>query len=176
MVDAEADRDDAARDLEPGNVGGARRRRIFALALQHVGPVDAGGLDRDQHLARAGMRHRPCRRRSISGPPGARDLDRGGGGGKAGHGGRSSRSLRRAIAPLAGSRHTGNRAPSGDGIWTKKISCPSVSRQKKRDLAPMAIAELEAYIAVLEGEIARARAEIAAKRKQRGGAEALFKR
>jgi uncharacterized small protein (DUF1192 family) len=47
---------------------------------------------------------------------------------------------------------------------------------KKRDLAPLAIAELEAYIAELEGEIARARTEIAAKRKQRGGAEALFKR
>ena len=46
----------------------------------------------------------------------------------------------------------------------------------KRDLAPMAIAELEAYIAELEEEIGRARAEIAAKRKQRGGAEALFKR
>ncbi len=48
--------------------------------------------------------------------------------------------------------------------------------KQKRDLAPMAIAELEAYIAEMEEEIARARAEIAAKRKQRGGAEALFKR
>lgn len=46
---------------------------------------------------------------------------------------------------------------------------------KKRDLAPMAIAELEAYIAALEEEIVRARAEIAAKRRQRGGAEQLFK-
>jgi len=46
----------------------------------------------------------------------------------------------------------------------------------KRDLAPMAIAELEGYIAEMEEEIARARVEIAAKRKQRGGAEALFKR
>ena len=47
---------------------------------------------------------------------------------------------------------------------------------KKRDLAPLAIAELEAYIAELEEEIVRARNEIAAKRKQRGGAEGLFKR
>jgi uncharacterized small protein (DUF1192 family) len=47
---------------------------------------------------------------------------------------------------------------------------------KQRDLAPMAIAELEAYIAELEGEILRAREAIAAKRKQRGGAEGLFKR
>jgi uncharacterized small protein (DUF1192 family) len=46
----------------------------------------------------------------------------------------------------------------------------------KRDLTPMAIAELEAYIAELEEEITRARAEIAAKRKHRGGAEGLFKR
>ncbi len=48
--------------------------------------------------------------------------------------------------------------------------------KKQKDLTPMAIAELEAYIAELEGEVARARAEIAAKRKQRGGAESLFKR
>jgi uncharacterized small protein (DUF1192 family) len=47
---------------------------------------------------------------------------------------------------------------------------------KKKDLGPMAITALEGYIAELEEEIARARAEIAAKRKQRGGAEALFKR
>lgn len=47
---------------------------------------------------------------------------------------------------------------------------------KLRDLGPMAIAELESYIVELESEIARARIEIAAKRKQRGGAEGLFKR
>jgi uncharacterized small protein (DUF1192 family) len=47
---------------------------------------------------------------------------------------------------------------------------------KKRDLTPMAIAELESYIVALEEEIVRARNEIAAKRKQRGGAETLFKR
>ena len=47
---------------------------------------------------------------------------------------------------------------------------------KPRDLTPMSVAELEAYILGLEGEIARARDEIAAKRRQRGGAESLFKR
>jgi uncharacterized small protein (DUF1192 family) len=46
----------------------------------------------------------------------------------------------------------------------------------KRDLTPLAITELEAYIVELEDEIARTRREIAAKRAQRGGAEALFKR
>jgi len=47
---------------------------------------------------------------------------------------------------------------------------------KKKDLTPMAVAALEEYIVELEAEIARARDEIAAKKKQRGGAEALFKR
>lgn len=45
-----------------------------------------------------------------------------------------------------------------------------------KDLALLGIAELEAYIAGLQSEIARAEAEIAEKRKHRGGAEALFKR
>jgi len=53
---------------------------------------------------------------------------------------------------------------------------PRRKQPKLRDLAPMAIAELEAYIAEMESEIARARNEIAAKRRQRGGAEGLFKR
>jgi uncharacterized small protein (DUF1192 family) len=47
---------------------------------------------------------------------------------------------------------------------------------KKKDLTPLSLAELDAYIAAMEAEIARVRAEIAAKRKQRGGAESLFKR
>ena len=41
-----------AGDLEPGNVRRARRRRIAAEPLQHVGPVDPGEGDLDQHLAR----------------------------------------------------------------------------------------------------------------------------
>jgi len=48
--------------------------------------------------------------------------------------------------------------------------------KKLKDLTLMGIAELEEYIAGLEAEAARARAEIAAKQKQRSGAEALFKR
>ena len=47
---------------------------------------------------------------------------------------------------------------------------------KKKDLTPLSLAELEAYIADMESEILRVRTEIAAKRKQRGGAESLFKR
>jgi len=45
-----------------------------------------------------------------------------------------------------------------------------------KDLTLMGVAELEAYIAELEGEIARVRVEITAKLGQRRGAEALFKR
>lgn len=53
---------------------------------------------------------------------------------------------------------------------------PRNQPKKPRDLTLMGIAELEEYIATLDAEIARARAEIAAKQKQRSGAEALFKR
>jgi uncharacterized small protein (DUF1192 family) len=45
-----------------------------------------------------------------------------------------------------------------------------------KDLGLMGIEELEAYIATLEAEIARTRAEITTKLGQRDGAEALFKR
>jgi uncharacterized small protein (DUF1192 family) len=44
------------------------------------------------------------------------------------------------------------------------------------DLSLLGVAELEAYIAELENEIARVRVEITAKLGQRRGAEALFKR
>jgi uncharacterized small protein (DUF1192 family) len=53
---------------------------------------------------------------------------------------------------------------------------PRQKKPVKKDLVPLSIAELEAYIGELEEEIARTRVEIAAKRKQRTGADALFKR
>ena len=53
---------------------------------------------------------------------------------------------------------------------------PQRQTPKLKDLTLMGIAELEDYIAGLDSEIARARAEIASKQKQRSGAEALFKR
>jgi uncharacterized small protein (DUF1192 family) len=53
---------------------------------------------------------------------------------------------------------------------------PKNQPKKPKDLTLMGIAELEEYIAGLDAEIARARAEIAAKQKQRTGAESLFKR
>jgi len=53
---------------------------------------------------------------------------------------------------------------------------PRQKKPAKKDLTPLSVAELEAYIGELEEEIARARTEIAAKRKQRTGADSLFKR
>lgn len=53
---------------------------------------------------------------------------------------------------------------------------PQRPKPAPRDLSMLGIAELEEYIAGLESEIARARGEIAARRNQRSGAEALFKR
>jgi uncharacterized small protein (DUF1192 family) len=53
---------------------------------------------------------------------------------------------------------------------------PRQKKPQKKDLTPLGIAELEAYIGELEEEIARARAEIGAKKRQRSGADALFKR
>ena len=53
---------------------------------------------------------------------------------------------------------------------------PRNQPKKPKDLTLLGIAELEAYIATLETEIARARSEIAAKQRQRSGAEALFRR
>jgi uncharacterized small protein (DUF1192 family) len=53
---------------------------------------------------------------------------------------------------------------------------PQRQPAKPRDLSPMGVAELEAYVAALDAEIARARAEIAVKLGRRHGAEALFKR
>jgi uncharacterized small protein (DUF1192 family) len=53
---------------------------------------------------------------------------------------------------------------------------PQRQPPKPKDLTLLGIAELEEYIAGMEAEIARARAEIAVKQKQRSGAEALFRR
>ena len=53
---------------------------------------------------------------------------------------------------------------------------PQRQPKKPKDLTLLGIAELQEYISGLESEIARARAEIAAKQRQRSGAEAIFKR
>jgi uncharacterized small protein (DUF1192 family) len=53
---------------------------------------------------------------------------------------------------------------------------PRRKPRQPKDLTLMGIEELETYIADLEAEIARVQIEITAKRGQRRGAEALFKR
>jgi uncharacterized small protein (DUF1192 family) len=53
---------------------------------------------------------------------------------------------------------------------------PRRKAPKLRDLTPLAVAELEEYIGELKAEILRVEREIVAKRKQRGGAENLFKK
>ncbi len=53
---------------------------------------------------------------------------------------------------------------------------PRLPAPAKKNLDVMGIKELDAYIADLEAEIARAKGAIAAKQSVRAGAEALFKR
>ena len=53
---------------------------------------------------------------------------------------------------------------------------PGQTRHHPRDLAPLGIAELEAYIGELRAEIVRTEAAIKAKQGQRTGAEAFFKK
>jgi len=83
------------------------------------------------------------------------------------------------IAPLPKPRQTGNCARDiavGDEAVDEEDLEPRRKAPKLRDLAPLAVAELETYITELKDEIVRVENEIAAKRKQRGGAESLFKR
>jgi uncharacterized small protein (DUF1192 family) len=53
---------------------------------------------------------------------------------------------------------------------------PRTRAPAKKNLEALSVADLEGYIAELQGEIERARGEIAARQRQRSGAEALFKR
>lgn len=52
---------------------------------------------------------------------------------------------------------------------------PKKKAPERRNLEVMGVAELEAYIADLQAEIARAHATIAAKQKAKSGAEKFFK-
>ncbi len=53
---------------------------------------------------------------------------------------------------------------------------PRHAKPKPKPLDALSVEELEAYIADLEAEIARARAAIAAKQSHRSSAEALFRK
>jgi hypothetical protein len=70
-LDVRAECYDFAGDLEPRNIGRAGRRRVEALALHHVGPVDAGSRHLHQDLAGAGVGTARSSDTKASGPPGA---------------------------------------------------------------------------------------------------------
>lgn len=53
---------------------------------------------------------------------------------------------------------------------------PRKVKPKPKDLQPLSVAELTDYIAELEAEIARARAMIDAKQKDRSQADGLFRK
>jgi len=59
---------------------------------------------------------------------------------------------------------------------TDDLEPPKKLKPQPRELDGLGVAELEAYIGELEGEIARARAAIARKQSHRSGAEAFFKK
>ena len=73
---AVAERGDPARALQPRVRRGARRRRVVALPLQEVGPVDRAGGDLDEHLAGAGLRVRHLGPLQHLGTAGLADRDR----------------------------------------------------------------------------------------------------
>jgi len=53
---------------------------------------------------------------------------------------------------------------------------PKKSDWQPKNLTALSIDQLEDYIRILEGEIARVRTDIAAKRSKLGAAEAIFKK
>jgi uncharacterized small protein (DUF1192 family) len=53
---------------------------------------------------------------------------------------------------------------------------PRIKPQAKKDLSPLSVEELRNYIAELEAEIERVKANIAAKENHRLGAESFFKK
>jgi uncharacterized small protein (DUF1192 family) len=53
---------------------------------------------------------------------------------------------------------------------------PRKKPPKPKDLTPFSVEELNEYIAMLEAEIARARAAIGAKQAHRAGADSLFRK
>lgn len=53
---------------------------------------------------------------------------------------------------------------------------PRAKRVQPIDLGPMSVEELRDYIAALEGEIERVRANIAVKERHRAGADSLFRK
>src|SRR6185437_6623546 len=72
---------DLARDLKAWNIRRAGRRRIEALPLHHVRPVDAGGRHLHENLARSGRGNRTLFGNKHFRPTGSLDSDDGHAGG-----------------------------------------------------------------------------------------------
>ena len=81
-----ARRDHLAGELEPQDVRRPGRRRVSALALQHVRPVHARSGDAHQNFARTGLRDRPRHHFQNFGPAAALGENGAHGGGKGSHG------------------------------------------------------------------------------------------
>jgi hypothetical protein len=87
-------------------------RGISPLALQHIGAIDAGGFNADEHLAQTRSRHRPRGKAEDFGPARTRGIDIAHSCGK-GHGVRSSLGVR-------------VRSEKGlKSVWVSKASMPS---------------------------------------------------
>ena len=76
----------AAGDLETRDIGRAGRRRIKALALHHIRPIDPRGRDLDQHFAFARARQRTPLGHEHIRSAGRADRDRSHLGEQCGHG------------------------------------------------------------------------------------------
>ena len=181
-------RHDRAGYFQPRNVRSAGRRRIFALPLQHVGPVHPGGGHADQHLVIARDRHWPRLRHQRIRPTGHGNGDR-------------HHLARYAVAighrrfppkPAHAASHQNRPAecaplltewPAGSTLpfMDKDDDLPHraddpLARLLMQDLDPLSVAELDARIAALKAEIARTEAKMEYAVNHKAIAEALFKR
>lgn len=68
--------DDFAGHFQARDIGSARRHRIVAGPLEHIGPVHPGSAHADQHLAGLRLRHRPLGRFQDVGTAVLRDFNR----------------------------------------------------------------------------------------------------
>ena len=181
---ARADGRHLAGDLEAGQVGGAGRRRIGALALQHVGPVDAGGAHPDQDLALArprhvalfGFQHHAARRARRSRPPSSwREVAR-----RLGHACPSRRALPATglLRPpdyvfCCGRSCKAGGATHGD-LRRRTRRKPTPSRDRPGSVAAVGRRAHRAH-RPLRAEIERLEAELQAKGATKTAAEALFR-
>src|SRR5258708_11752833 len=184
---ARTERNHFACDLETWDIGRVGGRRIKALALHHVRPIDARGRDLHQHLAFAGARERALLGDEHVRSTGRADRDRGHLGGQCGYC-KSPWLTRLAALCLIGRRGCDNGRLGGyfRGGLERRRAMPVVDeddRPKKKvvheigqDLVLLSVKELEERIAVLKSEIGRLQAAIASQHGARTVADQFFKK